>query len=384
MMKKIARLALPALVVLAIAFLCCSCTGNAGKKDFKVYAWLAGKVDMPEEQLEEYFSRCAETGIEGIFLECHGGYPAVLGDSTSFRDSAALVILRRAAVYAKKYDVELHAWMWTTNRCEHSLREAHPDWYQVNGLGESLNDIKMYNREHYRFICPNHEGVSEYLKERIRELAEVDGLTGIHLDFIRYPDAILPYGLHESRGVVQDRVYPQWDCCYCDECRALFKEKTGIDPLDLEDPTECEEWMQFRWDALAQLASGLLTEIKACGKVSSAAVFATPFESKKLVRQDWVNFQDADMLFPMIYHWSYGQPEEWIETASREGVEGLKNAGNDAQLISGIMVPREGHFKECIDMAKNAGAAGISFFSLEAFNRHPENWDLLKAALEAE
>ena len=351
------------------------------EEPFRVYAWLAGKVSMPEEQLEAYFSRAAEAGIAGIFLECHGGYPEVLGDSTSFRDSAALVILRRAVPYAQKYGLELHAWMWTTNRCEQALLKAHPDWYEVNGLGESLAEIEMYNRKHYRFLCPNHEGVEDYLKDRVRELAEVEGLTGIHLDFIRYPDAILPYGLHESRGVVQDKVYPQWDCCYCDECRAAFKAKTGIDPLELEDPTSCEAWMQFRWDAMARLADNLLKEIRFCGKVATAAVFATPEEAKKLVRQDWVQFKHADALLPMIYYNSYGQPREWVETASREGIEALAAARNKARLYAGVNVPRDGDFRQCINLARAGGAHSICFFSLESLNRHPEHWNTLKEAI---
>jgi len=351
------------------------------EKPFAVYAWLAGRVDMPDEQLEDYFSKAADAGISGIFLECHGGYPTVLGDSTSFRDSAALVILRRAVPYARKYGVELHAWMWTTNRCEQALLKAHPEWYEVNGLGESLAEIEMYNRKHYRFLCPTHDGVEDYLKDRVRELAEVEGLTGIHLDFIRYPDAILPYGLHESRGVVQDKVYPQWDCCYCDECRAAFKAQTGIDPLELEDPTACEEWMQFRWDAMARLADNLLKEIRSCGKVATAAVFATPEESRKLVRQDWVQFKHADALLPMIYYDAYAQPREWIEKAAGEGVEALAAAGNKALLYAGVPMPRDGNFRQCIDLARAGGAHGICFFSLEALSRHPERWDALKEAV---
>ena len=106
---------------------------------FKVYAWMSGKLDMPDDVLENYFSQAAAAGISGIYLECHGGYPTLLGDTTAFRDSAALVILRRAVPYAKKYGLELHAWMWTTNRCEANLLDAHPEWYQTNGLGESLS-----------------------------------------------------------------------------------------------------------------------------------------------------------------------------------------------------------------------------------------------------
>ena len=349
-------------------------------ESFKVFAWMSGRLSMSEEALDSIFFNAAKAKISGIYLECHGGYPTLLGDSTSFRDSAALVMLRRAVPAAKKYGLELHAWMWTTNRCEHNLLEAHPEWYEVNGLGESLAEIEMYNRKHYRFLCPNHEGVEDYLKDRVHELAEVEGLDGIHLDFIRYPDAILPYGLHESRGVVQDKVYPQWDCCYCDECRARFKALTGIDPLYLEDPSACEEWMQFRWDSMSRLSDNLLQEIHACGKQASAAVFATPEESRKLVRQDWIEFRHADRLFPMIYHNSYGQPVEWIETAVREGVEGLAAAGNKASLFAGVMVPRDGDFSRCIELARAGGADGICFFSLEAFSRHPVFWDELSKA----
>lgn len=380
-MKKIITIALLLLVTL---------TSVEGKKKFGYRAWLAGKYDMPEELLEKYFQKAADCGIEAILLECHGGYPDILQDSTSFRDSAALVTLRRAAVYAKKYNIELHAWMWTTNRCEKNLRDQHPDWYQVNGEGHSVTEVKLYGREHYRFLCPSHQESVEYMKERVRELAEVDGLAGIHMDFIRYPDAILPYGLHASRGVVQDKVYPFWDCCYCDECRALFKARTGRDPLELEDPNADKEWLEFRWEQMAKFASAIAAEIKACGKESSAAVFASPEESRKLVRQDWTSFTDTDCMYPMIYHSSYAKTAQWVETAAREGVKELKakarkgyyGKGKKApELYAGVIGPyRNGGTADLIKFAQKSGADGICFFCLESFERS-NSWDDLKKAI---
>lgn len=372
-MKKILTIFLSAALLL---------TGCSKQEPFKVYAWLMGSLAMPEQDLDDYFRNCADAGVGAIFLECHGSHPEVLGDSTAFRDSASLTILRRAAVYAKKYNVELHAWMWTTARAEMSLRNTHPDWYQVNGEGNNLNDIRLYNRPYYKFLCPNHEGVTDYLKDRVRELAEVDGLAGIHLDFIRYPDAILPYGLHKSRGVVQDKVYPLWDCCYCDECRAKFKAQYGIDPMDLENPTECPEWMQFRWDTMAKFASDIAAEIKACGKKASCAVFASPSEARKLVRQNWPNYRNMDMIMPMIYHDMYNQPAEWVQTATAEGVQELKDNGNKAKILSGVMVPRDGDITSLLNYARNGGASGLMLFSLESFKRHPENWQTLKKSIE--
>ena len=372
---------------IAVALLATGCSRTKAE-DVKVWAWLGTGAAQSDSLLEHYFCKAAEAGIDAIFYEAHGGYPQII-DSSSFTDVAAIENLKRAAVFAKKYGVELHAWMWTTNRCETTLREAHPEWYQVNAKGESLADIKMYGREHYRFLCPNHEGVIEYMKERVREIAAVDGLAGIHMDFIRYPDAMLPYALHESRHVVQDKFYPDWDCCYCDECRAAFKAQTGIDPLDLEDPTSCQEWMQFRFDSMARYASEIAAEIKACGKISSAAVFASPAESRKLVRQDWTHFENVDYFMPMIYNDSYGFPDSWIETATREGIEELKAAGNPAVLRSGLsmggrhMSEQVDSLKACAAYALAGGSPGITIFCLDSFNRAENGWAVLREIVDS-
>lgn len=349
----------------------------------KIWAWLSGKTTMTPEQWDNYFSKSANAGIDAIILECHGGYPEVIGDSTAFRDSAAIQIIKTALPYAKKYHIELHAWMWTINRTEMSLRKAHPDWYQVNASGQSCLDIKLYDREHYRWLCPSRQETIQYLKDRVDELAEIEGLTGIHLDFIRYPDVILPYALHESRHVVQDKVYPQWDFCYCDVCRKNFKDKTGIDPIELKDPTSNAEWMQYRWDALSNVASEVCKEIKAKNKVASVAVFASPEESKKLVRQDWANFKNVDVIFPMIYQKFYGWSDEMVETATREGVEALKKNNSSGYLCSGLFVGHvpQDRISEFFHYASNGGSKGVCLFSLEGIDRKDGYWKDLKKAI---
>ena len=322
-----------------------SCTDkNNTNANNKVWAWYAGKLKFTPEQWDTVFLKASKAGIDAIILECHGGYPEVIGDTMDLVDNAAMQIIKNALPYAKKHNIELHSWIWTTNRCEHSWRKLHPDFYQVNAQGESCLDIKLYNREHYRWLCPSRPENLEYLKDRVRELAQIEGLAGVHLDFIRYPDAILPYALHESRGVVQDKVYPLWDFCYCNVCRSNFKSVSGIDPLDLEDPTANEQWMEYRWSLMAKFASEIAAEIKSNGKIASAAVFASPYESKKLVRQDWANFRNMDYLFPMLYHKFYGWDDMMVETATREGVEALANANNPAILCTGLFtghVPAE-------------------------------------------
>jgi hypothetical protein len=48
------------------------------------------------------------------------------------------------------------------------------------------------------------------------------------------PDVILPVSLWKNYGIEQKEELPEYDYCYCDVCRELFKAKTGQDPLELK------------------------------------------------------------------------------------------------------------------------------------------------------
>jgi uncharacterized lipoprotein YddW (UPF0748 family) len=142
--------------------------------------------------------------------------------------------------------------------------------------------------------------------------------------------------------------------------------------------------MQYRWDVLSSFASELCKEIKSHGKVATAAVFASPEESKKLVRQDWVNFRNIDIIFPMIYHKFYSWEDPMVETATREGVEALMAAGNPAALCSGLFVghvPKD-RIPEFFAYAKSGGSQGVCLFSLEGINRNEGYWEALGSAIK--
>lgn len=360
----------PKLLTLLIMTVMLSC-GTSRKKPIndsqKVWAWMSGKLSHTDEIWDYYFKNASEAGIDAILLECHPGVP----DTTYLRDdfvgAQAIETVKRALPYARKYNIELHAWMWTENRGELNLRKAHPEWYMVNRDGKSVIENKLYGREHYRFLCPYHPEVTEYLKDRAAELAGIEGLAGVHLDFIRYPDVILPAKLQESRGVVQDKEYAEWDHCYCDLCRSLFKEKTGIDPMEMEDPSQNKEWKQFRYDGIVHVASEVCRAIKEKGKIASAAVFPHPDTARALVRQDWPRFRNIDYIFPMVYHKFYTDEDSWITEATRAGIEELKANNNPAKECTGLFIPHvpADSINYMIDLAVKGGSTGICFFSLE-------------------
>ena len=117
-----------------------------------------------------------------------------------------------------------------------SALEEHPEWYAVNRRGESTAEKSPYV-PYYRFLCPSRGAVGEFLAQQFRELTRLP-VQGLHFDYIRYPDVILPVALWSKYNLVQDREYPEFDFCYCDVCRASFKRQEGIDPLGLDDPSQ--------------------------------------------------------------------------------------------------------------------------------------------------
>ena len=177
--------------------------------------------------------------------------------------------------------------MWTTNRAELSLRKAHPEWYQVNAQENPVR-ISLYNREHYRFLCPTVPKLWS-IKERVREIAQIGSC--------RYPYGFYqisrcnPSVLQVTRveGVVQDRVYPLWDFATVMSAGLLLRRRPALIRWILEISTSDEAWMQFRYDRMAEMASAIAAEIKLAVKV-----FRQQY-SFSLRIQSWC---DQDWAFP--------------------------------------------------------------------------------------
>ena len=174
--------------------------------------------------------------------------------------------------------------------------------------------------DYYKFLDPARPEVREFVRDTVRELAAIPGLTGIHLDYIRHPDAILPSGLWSKYGIVQDKVYPAYDYGYTDYSRRAFKAKTGIDPIELKDPESDAAWMKYRLDSVVDLVNDyLVPAAHAGGKKISAAVFPGPSRARVMVRQDWGRFK-LDAFMPMLYHTFYDAGPEFVKTYTEEAV----------------------------------------------------------------
>jgi hypothetical protein len=253
---------------------------------------------------------------------------------------------------------------------------VHPEWYAVSRSGKSTADQPPYV-DYYKFLCPSREPVREYLAGLVGELSSVPGLGSVHLDYIRYPDVILPVALWPKYNLVQDKEYPDFDFCYCVVCRERFHAQSGVDPRALDDPPAHQAWLQYRYDTITAMVKQLAAIVHANGTRVTAAVFPSPSIAKTLVRQDWTRW-DVDAVLPMLYHGFYNEPVEWIERATREGVDAL---GGRIPLYGGLYLPdlSPADLARAAEATLAGGARGVSLF--EAHMPTPEHWAALSPVL---
>jgi uncharacterized lipoprotein YddW (UPF0748 family) len=322
----------------------------------KNWAWMRGDI----KSMDGWRRKLAEMRAAGIDA-------ILIGGNSDF--------YRTAIPVARQEGLEVHAWIFTMMRGEHV--KTHPEWYAVSRAGVSTAEKPPYV-DYYRFMCPTREEVRQYLVGYVRELAQIDGLASVHLDYIRYPDVILPIALWPKYNLVQDREYPEFDFCYCRVCRDRFQRQTGVDPAKLPDPPSDQVWLQFRYDTITEMVGLLADEIRTHKKRVTAAVFPTPKIARALVRQDWLRWK-VDAVLPMVYHAFYRESVAWIESATREGVNAL---GGRIPLYTGLYVPDlpPSDLGRAIGCALAGGAQGISLFQGNTLT--PAHWEEVSAALK--
>jgi uncharacterized lipoprotein YddW (UPF0748 family) len=329
-----------------------------GGGDAKNWAWMGGGA--PEDATwAERFAQIKAAGVDGLLLQ---------QEDTS--------VLREVASIARDEGLELHVWHITMRSDEHL--QTHPDWYAVNRKGVSTAENPPYV-DYYHFMSPCVPGVRDQLANDVGTLAQMEGVAGIHLDYIRFPDVILPIALQPKYDLEQDEEFPRFDYGYHEACRTQFAEQTGTDPMDLDDTPANDQWVQFRYDQITQVVTRLAEVVHGHDKMISAAVFPTPDIARRLVRQDWPEWT-LDAVMPMIYHNFYEKDVSWIETATREGLDAL---APDTPLYSGLFVPEltPDQLVSAVEYARAGGASGISLFDVGSMT--DAHWSKVGPALAA-
>ncbi|GHT40001.1 hypothetical protein FACS189427_13870 [Planctomycetales bacterium] len=160
-----------------------------------------------------------------------------------------------------------------------------------------------FSGEQSAWLCPSNPKNTDLECETLCELVrKYPDLTGIHFDYIRYPDG---------------------NNCFCNGCKERFEAAIGNKaanfPKDVRGSGEfAEQYEQWRCDNITKLVERVHKEAKAIRpniKIS-AAVFSQYPACRKNIGQDWVKWVEKgylDFICPMDYTENLNHFEGLIE-----------------------------------------------------------------------
>lgn len=250
---------------------------------------------------------------------------------------------------ARKYHVELHAWLntmpgWGGEQDPPEnvpqLWNTHRDWFMRDKSGNIMIPTGK-NKDWYRFISPSNPEVQDYIRDVYTEVARNYPVDGVHFDYIRYPGEIGDYS-YDSASL------------------ARFKELYQGTPDSFPD-----EWSQFRRNSIAELCSKTYMSVTAARpgiKVSSAVIADRDRASSAHYTNaaQWSENGTIDIIMPMSY-------TNDLLKFRRMNQEQIQNA-HGRFVCPGIGVGKNWAATpemaiEQVETARAIGAQGVTFFA---------------------
>ena len=313
--------------------------------------WFKFKI-QPESEWLKFFDKLEEAKISECFINANASQ------------------LNYLISLSKNYNLNIHGWIWTLNRPYDERSSKNLNWYSVNKNGQNSYEYRPYV-DYYQWLSPFSEGAREYVKDNISKIASIEGLSSVHLDYVRYCDNILPINLQKYYKINQTNEFPEYDFGYHPNGRNRFKSMFGVDPIDIVDDQMSKEWKQFRCDAVSSLVKELKFIARNKDKMISAAVFPYPEMSREMVLQDW-SLWDLDIICPMNYHHFYNGDIDWIADSVSKGIQYKKSDGIYLSgLFLGALSPPK--LNEAIKSCLKNGADGVCLFNDECLNEEHVN-----------
>jgi hypothetical protein len=259
-----------------------------------------------------------------------------------------------------------------------------PDARPVDALGEPDMGFDWYTG-----VCPTSEGYLRWKIGRLEQVVETLEPDGLFLQFTRFP------GFWENWTWTPHHAFGAGDqYCFCERCRGLFQEETGIElaPGDARAQAEAilnrhgEAWVGWRSRRLVRAIERIVRESGAEERGLEIVLNTLPFPSSDFGGLDvrrTIAAQDLRLLEEVIdgfelmtYLQILNRPVAWIEDAVRDARNALSE---DSRVVCTLQVaplytegvhvgrnrateiPAE-QLREAGETALRAGADGLVFY----------------------
>ncbi len=253
--------------------------------------WLRPK-ETNIEQVREHLLKIKATNINSVYLETwwdgYTIYPTDNPETTQNPIYKGFDALQAYIDEGEKLGIEIHAWV-ENFFAGGPVVENHPDWLMISRQGDNY-EPGPYGAKWY-WLNPALPQARDFVSSIYKEMLEKYQVASLHLDYTRYPGS----GDYTN------------DFGYDDYTRSLFKEKAGVDPIDLHPgDVKWDEWLQFRADIINTWVDRVVSEahITQPSTLITTAVWPNYEEAPKSHAQeakDWVSKNYIDNLFHMSY-----------------------------------------------------------------------------------
>lgn len=209
------------------------------------------------------------------------------------------------------------------------------------------------------FASPLQPDAAAYTERVITDIARRYDLDGIHLDYVRFPNAQFDYSrfaIAEFRASIRPRI--------SSETRRELDTQEAIDLFAYPDRFPAE-WATFRRERLTAMVSVIRQSVRTVrpSAIVTAAVFPDPQEAFDVRLQDWRGWLGArlvDAVAPMAYT---PEPARFAEQISA-----VRDVAGGRVVWAGIGAYRLTPVQtiENIQAARRIGTAGFVLFSYDS------------------
>lgn len=219
--------------------------------------------------------------------------------------------------------------------------KVHPEWAMVNKEGQPIG-----------WGNPAHPRFREHVVSIVMELVENYDVDGVSFDYARYPGTNVGYSDHN---------------------RNKFKEKYGVDPMEIAEETSLhEEWSRWRIEQLAQLMREIRDVIKDVKPEIMLSAYVWTTRDPRICLRDWEEWLREgylDAINPSGYVYDF----DGYMNRCRETIKAARKANPRAPVFINIGVhTSHGRLRDAAQVirwtrgARAAGSDGMNFFTMRA------------------
>ncbi len=225
----------------------------------------------------------------------------------------------------------------------------------------------------YGGVCPSHPGWRtarlQALSDLVRSFGGNPGISGIWLDFIRYPGS-------------WEHPHPDIpDTCYCERCLSQFQADSGLVIPEELASTENKsawiksnaplQWMSWKKEQITSFVRDArkILDDNPGGRKLQLGLFLVPWRksdfsgavSFRLAQDIEALSPYADVFSPMVYHRMVGEPAEWVQEITDYLV---RSTGTPVWPIIQSQEVEPAEFGEVVRLVDDSAAEGLLVYTM--------------------